>query len=541
RGSGDGRPRRAVGPADRRHRRRLGHRGGHRGPAGGRRPRRHRARPPAGPGLPDGAVRPVPARDHRRRRRRAARRPGRPGQRRRPARHLSRRTGPAGQHPRPAPPDRSAAPPPGGRGGRRQRGLGGGGARPGAPGAGGRTAGGGVVRGRAGLVPRPSARRPVGLPLLQAGPDRVDAAGGRRLAPPGRAGGVGQPRRRRHSDPARLPGVDGRRRHRRRHRRGRPPGRPRRHRPGDRLPAVGRGPPGQRRAGRRAPGAAGDRPARPGLAVSRPAIDVLSPAVYLEGPPWEQLAWLRDNAPVYDHVLDDPLLVDRCWVVSRHEDVRLVSRDPATYSSADGIHLRRAATHHFRPNMINLDDPDHARLRKLVSGGFTPRVVRAFERHYAELAAGVLDRALAAGGEFDGVEALAAELPLLAICEILGAPEADRFRIFAWSNTLLSSEDPDYAPSPEAFQAAVMGMVAYAGELADRHRRERGDDLVSALLGPDGELPLTDAEFEGLVMLLLAAGNETTRNAIAHGLLAFAEHPDQWAALRAAALTEAGA
>ena len=275
--------------------------------------------------------------------------------------------------------------------------------------------------------------------------------------------------------------------------------------------------------------------------MSRPAIDVLSPAVYLEGPPWEQLAWLRDNAPVYDHVLDDPLLVDRCWVVSRHEDVRLVSRDPATYSSADGIHLRRAATHHFRPNMINLDDPDHARLRKLVSGGFTPRVVRAFERHYAELAAGVLDRALAAGGEFDGVEALAAELPLLAICEILGAPEADRFRIFAWSNTLLSSEDPDYAPSPEAFQAAVMGMVAYAGELADRHRRERGDDLVSALLGPDGELPLTDAEFEGLVMLLLAAGNETTRNAIAHGLLAFAEHPDQWAALRAAALTEAGA
>jgi cholest-4-en-3-one 26-monooxygenase len=123
-------------------------------------------------------------------------------------------------------------------------------------------------------------------------------------------------------------------------------------------------------------------------------------------------------------------------------------------------------------------------------------------------------------------------LPLLAICEVLGAPEEDRFRIFGWSNTLLSSEDPDYAPTPEAFQEAVMAMVAYAGELADRRRREPGDDLVSALLGPDGELPLTDAEFEGLVMLLLAAGNETTRNAIAHGLLAFAEHPDQWVALR---------
>ena len=262
-------------------------------------------------------------------------------------------------------------------------------------------------------------------------------------------------------------------------------------------------------------------------------VDVLSPAVYLDGPPWERFAWLRANAPVYDHPLDDPLLVDRCWVVSRHEDVRAVSRVPATFSSADGIHLRRTATHHFRPNMINMDDPDHTRVRKLVSGGFTPRVVRAFERHYADLAAGVVEAALAGGGTFDGVTALAAELPLLALCEVLGAPEEDRFRIFGWSNTLLSSEDPDYAPTPEAFQAAVMAMVAYAGELADRHRRSPGDDLVSALLGPDGRLPLTDAEFEGLVMLLLAAGNETTRNAIAHGLLAFADHPGQWAALRA--------
>jgi cholest-4-en-3-one 26-monooxygenase len=266
--------------------------------------------------------------------------------------------------------------------------------------------------------------------------------------------------------------------------------------------------------------------------MSGAAVDVLSPELYLDGPPWARLAWLRANAPVYDHPLDDPLLVDRCWVISRHDDVRAVSRDPATFSSADGIHLRRTATHHFRPNMINMDDPDHQRVRKLVSGGFTPRVVRAFERHYADLAGGVVDRALSGGGTFDGIRDVAAELPLLAICEVLGAPEEDRFRIFGWSNTLLSSEDPDYAPSPEAFQEAVMAMVAYAGELAERRRREPGDDLVSALLGPTGELPLTDPEFEGLVLLLLSAGNETTRNAIAHGLLAFASYPDQWDVLR---------
>ena len=262
------------------------------------------------------------------------------------------------------------------------------------------------------------------------------------------------------------------------------------------------------------------------------SVDVLSPSVYAGGVPFEALAWLRRNAPVYDHVLADERLVDRCWVVSRYDDVKAVSRDPETFSSADGIHLRRAATHSFRPNMINMDNPEHQRIRKLVAGGFTPRVLRAFEAHYGEMARQVVEKALAGDGTFDAIPALAAELPLLAICEILGAPAEDRFRIFEWSNVVLSSEDPEYAPTPDAFQAAVMGLVGYAGTLADHKRTTPGDDLVSALLDADGRLPLSDEEFEGLVLLLLAAGNETTRNAIAHGLLAFAEHPDQWTALR---------
>ncbi|HEY4409692.1 MAG TPA: cytochrome P450 [Acidimicrobiia bacterium] len=262
-------------------------------------------------------------------------------------------------------------------------------------------------------------------------------------------------------------------------------------------------------------------------------VDVLSPGVYADGPPHQQFAWLRANAPVLELALADPNLIDRCWAISRHDDVRAISRDPETFSSADGIHLRTTATHQFRPNMINMDDPAHQRIRKLVSSGFTPRVLRTFKEHYGELAQQVVDRALAAGDTFDGVRALAAELPLLAICEIAGAPAEDRFRIFEWSNVILSSEDPQYVPTPDAFQQAVLDLINYAGELADRKRREPGDDLISALLGPDGQLPLTDEEYEGLVLLLLAAGNETTRSAIAHGLLAFAEHPDQWAVLRA--------
>src|SRR5207237_115231 len=194
-----------------------------------------------------------------------------------------------------------------------------------------------------------------------------------------------------------------------------------------------------------------------------------------------EFAWLRANAPVYEHPLADPNLIDRCWVISRHEDVRIVSRDPETFSSADGIHLRRTATHQFRPNMINMDDPAHQRIRKLVSGGFTPRVLRTFRDHYGEIA---------------------------------GAPAEDRFRIFEWSNVILSSEDPAYVPTPDAFQKAVLDLIDYARELADRKRREPGDDLISALLGPDGRLPLSDEEYEGLVLLLLGAGNETTRSAI---------------------------
>jgi len=262
------------------------------------------------------------------------------------------------------------------------------------------------------------------------------------------------------------------------------------------------------------------------------SVDVLTPALYVDGPPHEQFAWLRANAPVYEHPLADPNLIDRCWVVTRHDDVRALSRDPESFSSADGIHLRRKATHQFRPNMINMDDPQHQRIRKLVSGGFTPRVLRTFREHYGELSRQVVDRALAANDAFDGILALAAELPLLAICEIAGAPAEDRFRIFEWSNVVLSSEDPEYVPTPDAFEKAVMDLAHYAQELADRKRREPGDDLISALLGPDGRMPLTDEEYEGLVLLLLGAGNETTRSAIAHGLLAFAEHPDQWAVLR---------
>ena len=105
-------------------------------------------------------------------------------------------------------------------------------------------------------------------------------------------------------------------------------------------------------------------------------------------------------------------------------------------------------------------------------------MLRAFEDHYGELALSVVEKALAGDGTFDGIRALAAELPLLAICEITGAAAEDRFRIFEWSNIVLSSEDPDYTPTPDAFQDAVTELIRFAAELADRKRRDPGDDLI---------------------------------------------------------------
>jgi cholest-4-en-3-one 26-monooxygenase len=261
-------------------------------------------------------------------------------------------------------------------------------------------------------------------------------------------------------------------------------------------------------------------------------IDVVSSHVYLDDVPFEQFAFLRRHAPVFRQHVPDPLLVDEVWVVSRYDDVRAVSLDTETFSSASGTTLRAVRPARITPgSFIGLDDPEHGRLRSMVSRAFTPRVVRAFEHHYREMTVGVIEKALAQE-RFDFVQQISAELPLLAICELLGVPEEDRYRIAKWSNAILGAEDPDYAGSPEAMMAAVMELGAYAGRLAEERRREPREDVMSALANATGEHRLSDPELEGFTILLLAAGNETTRNNITHGLLALLDHPDQLEAVR---------
>jgi cholest-4-en-3-one 26-monooxygenase len=178
-----------------------------------------------------------------------------------------------------------------------------------------------------------------------------------------------------------------------------------------------------------------------------------------------------------------------------------------------------------------MDPPDHTRYRKLVNRGFTPRMIAALEPHVRELTVAIVEAALAKG-ECDFVVDVAAELPLEVIAELLGVPREDRHKLFDWSNRMVGSEDPEYQVSDEHVTEAQIEMFMYAQALAEQRRAEPQQDIVTTLLNAevDGDT-LSEMDFNLFFMLLSVAGNETTRNAIAHGMNAFLENPDQWALL----------
>ncbi|SDL48190.1 cytochrome P450 [Nonomuraea jiangxiensis] len=243
------------------------------------------------------------------------------------------------------------------------------------------------------------------------------------------------------------------------------------------------------------------------------------------GPPHEQLAWLRANSPVHWHEGEPGF-----WAVTRHEDVVHVSRHSDLFSSArrlalfDEVPEEQIALQ--RLMMLNQDPPEHTKRRSLVNRGFTPRTIGALEQHIRDICDDLLDKCT---GEIDFVTEVAAPLPLYVICELLGAPVADRDKLFSWSNRMIGSQDPDYASSPEDASAAAMEVYSYAGQLATQRRAHPKDDIVTKLLQPDENgATLDESEFELFVLLLSVAGNETTRNAASGGMLTFFEHPDQW-------------
>jgi cytochrome P450 len=264
-------------------------------------------------------------------------------------------------------------------------------------------------------------------------------------------------------------------------------------------------------------------------------IDVVSHGQWAEGVPFEKFAWLREHAPVARMRGTEDDMPRHYWGLTRHEDVVEAGRVWETFSSQRGsVHLTDHQTEQelseFR-TIIDTDPPAHTRLRRIVNRGFTPRAVAAIEDHYRLVAGRIIDGAIETG-RVDFVTAVAAELPLVAIAELLGVPVDDRHRIFEWTNQMVGRTDPEYDRGPDAPVAAAGELYAYANALARERRAEPRDDIITKLITEvDGDA-LAEHEFELFVLALSVAGNETTRNAISHGLHALLEHPEAMALLR---------
>jgi cytochrome P450 len=262
------------------------------------------------------------------------------------------------------------------------------------------------------------------------------------------------------------------------------------------------------------------------------------PAAVREG----AFATLRAERPVSFHEEFEfpPLPKGRgFWAVTRHADILEASRTPEVFCSGQGSQIgdQPPMFNEFFGSMINMDDPRHSRLRRIVSRGFTPRMIQRYEDDVQRTAAGIVD-AVIEKGECNFVTDIAALLPLRIICDMMGIPESQHAFVFENTNVILGAGDPEFISDPQLIIPKLLQAGAELANCAKELGRDRvknpTDDLTSALVNAevDGER-LDENELGSFFVLLAVAGNETTRNAISHGMKALCDFPEQrarWAA-----------
>ena len=220
------------------------------------------------------------------------------------------------------------------------------------------------------------------------------------------------------------------------------------------------------------------------------------------------------------------------WALTKFDDVFYASRHPDIFSSYPNIAISDQIPEvaEYFGSMIALDDPRHARLRNIVRSAFTPKVVARTEASVRDRAQRLVSALIENHPDGNGelVTELSGPLPLQVICDMVGIPEEDHHQIFHWTNIILGFGDPDLTTDMDEFMKVAMDIGAYATALAESRRSHPRDDLTTALVAAevDGER-LSSAEIASFFILLAAAGNETTRNAISHGVLALTRYPDQ--------------
>ncbi len=266
-------------------------------------------------------------------------------------------------------------------------------------------------------------------------------------------------------------------------------------------------------------------------------FDFTDPDTMLVGVPLTEHALARQTSPV--HWVEQPQSArdgmeggTGYWAISRHEDILAVSKNSKNFSSAENSAIirfpegmLREMIEFQRVMLLNQDGAEHDATRKIISRGFTPRSIMALEEGLKERARRIVADALAKG-EVDFVTEVAAELPLQAIADLLGVPQEDRKKLFDWSNMMLAGEDPEFEGQSDVAAAEIL---AYSMMMAADRKENPRDDIVTKLITADKDgRGLTDDEFGYFVIILTVAGNETTRNAITHGMNAFLDNPDQW-------------
>lgn len=243
--------------------------------------------------------------------------------------------------------------------------------------------------------------------------------------------------------------------------------------------------------------------------------------------PHDQFAYLREHAPVFWHEVPDDT---GFWAITKYHDVKAISRDPRTWSTELGTTFIRNQTPEFIEiaslTLLNMDPPKQTRYRRLVSAGFTPKMIAKLAGTVQARAERIADSALERGGEVEFVEDVAQYLPLQMICDMIGVPESDHHLIFDWSNRMVGFQDPDFRTTPEDGEIAAAEIFTYCDALVDDRRKNPRDDILTALVNAevDGDR-LSREEIDSFFVILTVAGNETTRNLIAHAMNALIEHP----------------
>jgi cytochrome P450 len=277
-----------------------------------------------------------------------------------------------------------------------------------------------------------------------------------------------------------------------------------------------------------------------------PDVDLADNDKFVDGlTPWRMFHTLREVDPV--HWQPEPEPNSGFWAVLRHRDLVQVDRDTQTFTSTRFVNLEEVDEDQMaiRRSMLETDGPRHLAMRRLLHKRFTPRAIAEYEVFLRGLTAKTLDAALPKG-RFDFVREVAADFPINVLARMLDVPDHDTQQLIDWGNRIIGNTDPDYADvlldsaASEQYRnlpfrsPASLEVFAYGRELAARRRGGDGTDLISCLTNnaPSDGVPLSPTDFDNYFLLLVVAGNETTRHAISHSMLALIERPDQLDRLR---------